>query len=98
MQLAETLGIDPEEIVPQVGDTNSVAETEGSYGSRTTFATGWAAIELGKKLITELTERAALLWDVSPHDIDYCDGEFCAGSQRIRFKEIAKQVADLEEP
>ena len=95
MQLAEALGIDPGEIVPQVGDTNSVAETEGSYGSRTTFATGWAAIELSKKLIAELTERAALLWDVSPHDIDYRDGEFCAGSQRICFKEIAKQVADL---
>ena len=62
MQLAETLGIDLDEIVPQVGDTNSVAETEGTYGSRTTFATGWAAYELGKKIIARIdrARRAAL--------------------------------------
>lgn len=95
MQLAETLGIDPSEIVPQVGDTNSVAETEGSYGSRTTFATGWAAYLLGKKIIAELTQRVAQLWDVSPDAIMYRDGKFDTDGQSISFKDIAKQLGNL---
>ncbi len=95
MQLAETLDIDASEIVPQIGDTNSVGETEGSYGSRTTFATGWAAYVLGKKIIEELTQRVAQLWDVSPDAIAYRDGEFYADGQCISFKDIAKQLGNL---
>ena len=56
MQLAETLGIPVEMIRPMVGDTDSVGYTEGTYGSRTTFATGWAVYELGKSLIREMTQ------------------------------------------
>lgn len=95
MQLAEALGIELSEITPQVGDTNSVGETEGSYGSRTTFATGWAAIDLAKKITAEMKERAALLWEVSPEDVDYAAGVFSAGDEQISFKEIAKQLGDL---
>jgi CO/xanthine dehydrogenase Mo-binding subunit len=95
MQLAETLGIAVDQITPQVGDTNSVGDTEGSYGSRTTFATGWAAYELGRKIISELTDRVAKLWDVSPDAISYQDGEFCAGGQRITFKEVAGRLGEL---
>lgn len=95
MQLAETLGVPLNEIVPQVGDTNSVAETEGSYGSRTTFATGWAAYTLGKKIIEELTGRVAQLWDVPAEAVGYGDGEFCAGDKRISFKGIASQLGHL---
>jgi xanthine dehydrogenase molybdenum-binding subunit len=95
MQLAETLGILPDHIVPQVGDTNSVAETEGTYGSRTTFSTGWAAYRLGEKIIGELTARVAQLWDVSPDEIAYRDGEFRAAGRSISFKEVAGKLGDL---
>ncbi len=95
MQLAETLGISPGVIVPQVADTNSVAETEGSYGSRTTFATGWAAHLLGKKIIDELTQRVAQLWEVSPEAVTYRDGEFRADGQCISFKDMAATLGDL---
>lgn len=98
MQLAETLGIAPAVIVPQVGDTNSVAETEGSYGSRTTFATGWAAILLGRKIIEELTGRVAQFWEVSPDAIAYENGEFSAGDQRIGFTELAEHLSGLGGP
>jgi xanthine dehydrogenase molybdenum-binding subunit len=92
MQLAETLGIPSSQIVPQIGDTNSVGETEITAGSRTTFATGWAAIEVGKKIISELTARVAQLWDVPADTITYQNGEFCAGNQRITFNEIASRL------
>ena len=94
MQLAETLGVPLGDIVPQIGDTNSVGETEITAGSRTTFATGWAAIEVGKKIISELTQRVAQLWDVSPDAITYDDGEFCANGQCITFKEIASRLGE----
>ncbi|MEO8609215.1 MAG: xanthine dehydrogenase family protein molybdopterin-binding subunit [Chloroflexota bacterium] len=92
MQLAEVLCIEFSQIVPQVGDTNSVGDTEGSYGSRTTFATGWAAYEIGQKIISELTQRAAQLWEVSADAVEYHDGEFCAGDKRLTFNEIAAQM------
>jgi xanthine dehydrogenase molybdenum-binding subunit len=95
MQLAEALGIDVSEITPQVGDTNAVGETEGSYGSRTTFATGWAAIKLAEKIAAEMKERAALLWEVDAGDVDYTNGVFSAGDEQISFKELAKQLGDL---
>lgn len=95
MQLAETLGIPVEQIAPQVGDTNSIGDTEGSYGSRTTFATGWAAYELGGKIISEMTARVAKLWEVSPDAVAYQAGEFCADGQCITFNELAGRLGEL---
>ena len=43
MQLAETLGIAAEEVIPTVGDTDSVGYCDVTGGSRVTFATGIAA-------------------------------------------------------
>ena len=63
MQLAEGLGIPAELVRPSVADTDSVGYTEGTYGSRTTFATGWAAYEVSKLLKEKLMERAALIWE-----------------------------------
>jgi len=98
MQLAEALGIDLEDIVPQVGDTNSVANTEGSYGSRTAFATGWAAYKLGHKLIDEVKGRAAILWDVPVDDVNYADGVISSGNERMTFKDIAKHLDETGGP
>jgi CO/xanthine dehydrogenase Mo-binding subunit len=89
MQLAETLGIQPEDILPYVVDTSRVGDTEGTYGSRTTFATGWAAYELGQKIIAELKRRAAELWEVEPESVDYRDGNLYNHEQKISFGEIA---------
>ncbi len=98
MQLAETLGIDPATITPQVGDTNSVGETEGTYGSRTTFATGWAAYELGKKIIAAMTDCAAQLWEVAPEAVTYKDGMFSAGDERMDFEEVAARLGETDTP
>ncbi len=98
MQLAETMGLNVEDIIPQVGDTNSVADTEGTYGSRTTVATGIAAYQIGHKLIAELKQRVALLWEIEPEAIHYDMGVFSADGQSITFKEIAKQLNDTGGP
>ncbi len=98
MQLAETLGIPVEDVKPRVADTDEVGYTEGSYGSRTTFATGWAAYELGERLKCELIERAAQLWDVDPDEVTIEDGVCSSGDQRITFKELAARLDETGGP
>ena len=49
MMLAETLGITSEEVHPKIVDTDGVGFTMFTAGSRTTFAGGWAAYELGRR-------------------------------------------------
>lgn len=92
MQLAETLGVPVDKIKPWVTDTDGVGYTEGSYGSRTTFATGWAAYKLGQRLTGELINRAAELWDVDPKDIKATDGMFTANGKQLSFEELASQL------
>jgi CO/xanthine dehydrogenase Mo-binding subunit len=97
MQLAETMQVPLEEIHPRVADTDAVAYTEGSYGSRTTFATGWAVYELGQKLKAILIERAAILWEVSPDQVNYKDGVFSLDdglveNQQLTLKQLAARI------
>jgi CO/xanthine dehydrogenase Mo-binding subunit len=92
MQLAETLGISAEDIQPVVADTNSVGFTEGTYGSRTTFATGWAVIETGKALIEKLLERAAIFWEVEKDQVRFENGVFSSGDKKMNFKEMASKL------
>ena len=56
MQAAEVLGIKAEEVHPSVVDTDSIGYTFGTGGSRTTFATGWAAIEAARDLKNQMVE------------------------------------------
>jgi len=93
MQLAETLGIAATDVVPTVGDTDSVGYTDVTGGSRVTFATGIAAIEAAKDIQRQLVERAALLWDVAPSQVRYEDGLLLGPkSRRLSFKELAAQL------
>jgi CO/xanthine dehydrogenase Mo-binding subunit len=94
MQLAEVLEIPVTDVKPMVGDTDSVAYTEGTYGSRTTFATGWAMVELGLALKRQLCERAAELWEVAPEEVACEAGVFTAGARRITFKALAKEIGE----
>jgi xanthine dehydrogenase molybdenum-binding subunit len=92
MQLAERLQIPVNDIHPQVGDTDAVGYTEGTYGSRTTFATGWAAYELGGSLLAELRRRAGEIWEVKPEDVVYAGGVFSCGENRLTWKELVRQL------
>ena len=69
MQLAETLGIAAEDVLPQVADTDSVGYTDVTGGSRVTFATGLAAYEVGRDIERQMRERAAMLWECKPDDV-----------------------------
>ncbi len=98
MQLAETLGITAEEVLPQVADTDSVGYTDVTGGSRVTFATGMAAYRVGLDLRQQMCERAALLWECDADKVEYDDGAFVSGDKRITFKDLAGKLIDLGDP
>jgi len=98
MQLAEGLGISAESIRPMVADTDAVGYTEGTYGSRTTFATGWAAYEVSKLLIEKLLERAGLIWETAADQIRYEDGSFAFGDKQMTFAELARRLDETGGP
>jgi CO/xanthine dehydrogenase Mo-binding subunit len=58
MHLAEALGIPAEEVTPMVVDTDAIGHTDGTGGSRTTFATGFAAYEAAQDIKRQMVERA----------------------------------------
>ena len=95
MQAAEVLGIKAEEIHPSVVDTDSIGYTFGTGGSRTTFATGWAAIEAAKDLKNQMVERAALIWDIDSNLVSMNDGVVSTNGSKnlsMSFKELALEM------
>jgi xanthine dehydrogenase molybdenum-binding subunit len=99
MQLAEALGIAATDVVPTVGDTDSVGYTDVTGGSRVTFATGWAAYEAALDIQRQLVERAARIWEVDPKLVRYEQGAVVGpAGRKFTFKEIAEKVQTTGEP
>ena len=94
MQAAEALGLAAADVIPAVGDTDSVGYTANTGGSRTAFDTGLAAIAAAEEVKTQMKRRAALLWEVDDDDVDFQDGAFvCAKTEdKLTFKELAGRL------
>jgi CO/xanthine dehydrogenase Mo-binding subunit len=93
MQLAETLGIAAEDVIPTVADTDTAGYTDVTGGSRVTFSTGIAAIEAARDIQRQLIQRAARLWEVDPAGLIYADGAVQApDGRRLPFQELAAQL------
>lgn len=97
MQAAETLGIPYEDVRPSVVSTDAVGYTDVTGGSRTTFATGYAAHDAALDVMAQMKQRAAGRWTsdetpVGPEDVTYADGVFACtkdAEQKLTFKEVA---------
>ena len=94
MQLAETLDIPFEDVHVTVVDSDSVGFNDTTGGSRTTFATGMAAYELGRKLQERMAEAAADFWDVDVAEVSVDGGIYACAGERLTFREIARIVGD----
>jgi CO/xanthine dehydrogenase Mo-binding subunit len=97
MHAAEVLGIPVEDVRPSVVDTDTIGFTAVTGGSRTTFATGWAAYEAAQDVRTQSIERAATIWDVNPDSLDMEDGVISSKTDselKMTFKELASQMSD----
>ena len=95
MQAAEVLGIPAEDIRPSVVDTDSIGFTAVTGGSRTTFATGWAAYEAAQSVKSQMIERAAKIWEVDADSVEMDKGVISSKSDpelSVTFAELAAQL------
>lgn len=101
MQAAEVLGISAESVNPSVVDTNSIGYTAVTGGSRTTFATGYAAYEAAQDVKRQMIVRAAKLWDVDEANVQFADGEFSSinGKEaQISFGDLSARLSETGGP
>ena len=98
---AEVLGIPVEDVIPKVGDTDSIGFTSNTGGSSVAYKTGWAVFEAAKDVKRQLVERAAKLWDSNIKDIEYKDGilEHKSDSElKLTFSQISKLLPETGGP
>lgn len=100
MQVAEALGLPLASIRSTVGDTDTIGYADVSAGSRTTFATGLAALEAARDAIDQMRQRAADLWEVDLDDVAYTDGVFRAvgSGEAMDFAELAGMLGSTGGP
>ena len=101
MQAAEVLGIPAESVRPSVVDTDSVGFTAVTGGSRTTYATGWAAYDAAMDVKQKMIERAATIWDVDADSIEMKDGVLQSVSDpelNMSFSDLAAQMGGTGGP
>jgi carbon-monoxide dehydrogenase large subunit len=92
-QLAvELLGLDPNSIRIQQGDTDAVPHGKGTYGSRSMAVGGGAVFKAAEKVIAKGKKIAAHLMEAAEADIEFNDGKFkVAGTDKqIDIVEVAK--------
>ncbi len=101
MQAAEALGLAAEDVRPTVVDTDSIAWTGVTGGSRTAFSTGIAAVQAAAEVRRQLIERAARIWETDPSEVDFEDGALVSRanpSDRMTFKELAGKLLETGGP
>ena len=101
MQAAEALGIEVSDVNATVPDTNSIAYSFMSVGSRTTHSTGIAVYEAAQKLLRKMAISAALYWNVNEGDVIVTNGHFTIkdnSSKHLVFKELAHLLEKLGGP
>lgn len=101
MQAAEVLGLPSEDVHAVVADTSSVGYTAVTGGSRTTFATGWAAYEAALDVIGQMKERVSRLWETSVDEVEFNDAVFTRKGnpeQQVTFKELSGRLMETGGP
>ncbi len=100
MQLAETLGISYTDVKPIMGDTHTVGYNDATGGSRSTYGSGWAAYELGQKIKQAMVQRAAVLWEANPDDIEVNGDTYSTKDhqRKISFKELSAKLDETGGP
>jgi xanthine dehydrogenase molybdenum-binding subunit len=95
MQAAEVLGLRADDVYPAVVDTDSIGYTAVTGGSRTTFATGLAAVEAAEDVVRQMRERAASLCRCKPADVTHERGTYRCGDRSWTFAELAAESGSI---
>jgi xanthine dehydrogenase molybdenum-binding subunit len=89
MQAAEILGLPLERVKATVGDTDAIGYADVSAGSRTTVATGHAAVKAAHDVIDKMRARVAETWEVDAGAVSFADATFRCGDRAMSFGELA---------
>ncbi|MEW6751052.1 MAG: xanthine dehydrogenase family protein molybdopterin-binding subunit [Candidatus Latescibacterota bacterium] len=92
MIVAETLGLRAEDVTPSIPDTSSIGFTNGTGGSRVTYATGHACYLAALDVRSQMCRRAARQLEVGEEDVEFDGGQFVLRSdpsRRLTFGEVA---------
>ncbi|MBV9969222.1 MAG: xanthine dehydrogenase family protein, partial [Xanthobacteraceae bacterium] len=74
--ISDRLGIAPDRIRFNYGDTDQIAIGTGTFGSRSTVAAGTAMIIAAEKIVAKGRRIAAHMMEAGEHDIVFEDGKF----------------------
>jgi CO/xanthine dehydrogenase Mo-binding subunit len=74
LMVAETFGIQYDDVRVNVVETGALGVNEPTHGSRATFASGKAAVIGARQAIAEMCRRAAAEWGIDPEAVEWVDG------------------------
>ena len=90
--VAEELGIPPQDVAVQEGDTDNTPYGLGTYASRSTPTAGAATAVISRKLREKAKRIAAHLLEVEPDDLDWEVGRFSvkgAPDKSVTIQDVA---------
>jgi carbon-monoxide dehydrogenase large subunit len=90
--VAEELGIPPQDVQVQEGDTDNTPYGLGTYASRSTPTAGAATSVVSRKLREKAKQIAAHLLEVEPDDLDWETGRFSvkgAPDKSVTIQDVA---------
>jgi xanthine dehydrogenase molybdenum-binding subunit len=97
MQAAEVLGIPVDRVQPSVVDTDTIGYTGVTGGSRTTYATGWAAHDAAQDVVRQMKQRASKLWEGA--EVEFSGGVFRGGAgKEMSFEQLAAKLNETGGP
>ena len=101
MIVAETLCLTANDITPMVVDTDSIGYTDGTGGSRVTYATGDACFQAAENVKEKMRLRAAKQLEVDEADVAWHEGQFTCTSdaaKSLTFKQVAGEQGSTGGP
>jgi carbon-monoxide dehydrogenase large subunit len=89
--LADKLGISPDRVRFEFGDTDQVAIGTGTFGSRSMISGGTALLLAADKVIAKGTKIAAHMLEAAEHDIAFESGKFVVSGtdKTVGLSEVA---------
>jgi glyceraldehyde dehydrogenase large subunit len=93
--VADFLQIDINKIKVVWGDTEAVAASMGTYGSRSVTIGGSAAIEASSKVLERMRHFVASMWNADVQEVLYEKGEFKHRSNpdlKLRWEDVAREA------
>jgi aerobic carbon-monoxide dehydrogenase large subunit len=96
--LCDRLGLDPDHVHYEQGDTDTVFLGEGTAGSRSATLGGSAVALAAARLIAKATVLAAHLLELDPSDLNFADGVFSSprSNRTLSIRDVARQAMQVE--